>query len=336
MSAPAARVVTFGECLLRLSPPRYERFFDSPHFSACFGGCEANVAVGLSHLGIPSSYVTVLPRTAIGEAALAALRAEGVATDAVVQAGERMGIYFIELGRDARATRVVYDRAHSAFARVAAASFQWPAILAGATWFHGSGITPPLGTGPAAALVAALAAARTARIPASIDLNFRAALWTDRDPRPFITPLVRDIELLIGNATAVRTMLGVDTSDDTTATPDGAHALARTIAAQFGARRVALTRREMLSENEHRWSASLYDAQAQSFVRSRVHHVHVVDRVGGGDSFAAALVASILREYPAQRAIEFAVAASAHTLTVPGDFNRVTTADVERLLAQWS
>jgi 2-dehydro-3-deoxygluconokinase len=264
-----------------------------------------------------------------------ALRTEGVGTDAIVQAGERLGIYFIELGRDARATRVVYDRAHSAFANLTATSFQWPAILAGAAWFHGSGITPALGAGPADALAAAFAVARAAKIPVSIDLNYRAALWTDRDPRRFITPLVRDTDLLIGNATAVRTMLGVGTNDDATATPDGARALARTIATQFGARRVALTRREVLSENEHRWSASLYDAQPQTFVQSRTHHVHVVDRVGGGDSLAAALIASILREYPAQHAIEFAAMASAHKLTVPGDFGRVTTLDVERVLAQW-
>src|SRR5204862_3706743 len=125
--------------------------------------------------------------------------------------------YFIELGRDARATRVVYDRAHSAFASLAATSFQWKAILDGATWFHGSGITPALGAGPADALSAAVEAARAAKVPVSIDLNFRPALWTDRDPRPFITPLVRDIDLLIGNATAVRSMLGIDAGDDATA-----------------------------------------------------------------------------------------------------------------------
>jgi 2-dehydro-3-deoxygluconokinase len=336
MTAPATRVVTFGECLLRLSPPPYERFLESPQFGVFFGGCEANVAVGLAHLGIPASYVSVLPQSAIGDAALAALRAEGVETGSIVQAGDRLGIYFIELGRDARASRVVYDRARSAFAHLAGTSFQWPAILNGAAWFHGSGITPALGAGPSTALGAAVAAARAAHIRVSIDLNYRPALWTARDPRPFIRPLVHDIELLIGNTTAVRAMLGIAASDDTTATPDGARALAGTMAAQFGARRVALTRRELLSENAHRWSASLYDAQTQSFVHSRTHSVRVVDRVGGGDSFAAALIASILRGYPAQRAVEFAVAASAHKLSVPGDFNRVTTDEVDKMLAQWT
>jgi 2-dehydro-3-deoxygluconokinase len=337
MNAPnTQRVVTFGELLLRLSPPRYEQFFETPQLAACFGGCEANVAVGLCHLGLASEYVTVLPKGAIGDAALDALRTEGVGTGAVQRGGERLGIYYIELGTGQRATRVVYDRAHSAFSNVAAHAFHWTDILAGASWFHGSGITPALGDGPAGALASAIAAAHAAGVPVSMDLNYRPALWKDRDPRPVIEPLLRGTQLIIGNAPAVRAMLGGNVRDDTTATTEGARTLAHDLATRFGAKRVALTRRVLLSESEHTWSASLYDAASRTFAQSRTHHVQVVDRVGGGDSFAAALIASLLRAESIEHAVEFAVVASAHKLTIPGDFNRISTAEVERMLVQWS
>jgi 2-dehydro-3-deoxygluconokinase len=323
------RVVTFGEMLLRLSPPRYERFLESPAFSANFGGCEANVAVGLAYLGVNASYATVLPDSPVGDAALAALRVDGVDTTAVLRAAGRLGIYFVELGVAERATRVAYDRAHSAFANAQANTFDWADILRGAVWFHSSGITAAVGDNPAAALARAVASARTMNVPVSIDLNYRPALWTDRNPTPVIAPLVRDVDLLIGNARAVREMLGVDASDDSTASPDGALALARHVAETFGVHRVALTRRVMPTEAEHRWSVSLYDARTKTFAQSRVHHIQVVDRVGGGDSFAAALIASILREQPLDHAVEFAAVAGALKLAVPGDFNRATTQQIE-------
>jgi 2-dehydro-3-deoxygluconokinase len=169
----------------------------------------------------------------------------------------------------------------------------------------------------------------------SIDLNYRPALWENRVPKPIVEPIARGVDLLIGNARAVREMLRVDAPDDMTATAEGTLALARQLATTLGARRVALTRRELVSETRHRWSASLYDASGDTFAQSRTHDVHVVDRVGGGDSFAAALIAALLRERPPAESVEFAAAAGALKLSVPGDFGRMTTEDVERAVREW-
>jgi len=321
----APRVVTFGELMLRLSPPGHERLLQSPELRASFGGCEANVAVGLAHLGVRADYVSRLPDNPIGTAALDALKAEGVGTERMVrgEGDERIGIYFVEPGADIQASRVVYDRAHSAFAHIRASMVDWNRVLEGATWFHGSGITPALGEGPHAMLVAAIATARARRAGVSLDLNYRPALWQNRDPRPIIEPLVRETQLLIGNRDAVRAMLGVEADDA---------ALAPRLADRFGCRRVALTRREVLSATEHRWSAALYDAETGRVSSSRHHDVRVLDRVGGGDSFAAGLIAALLAERPPAEAVEFAAAAGALKLTIPGDWNRVTREEIEQLM----
>lgn len=326
------KVVTFGELLLRLSPPGEERLFASSELVTFFGGAEANVAVALRHLGVPCDYVTRVPDNPIGAAGIAALQREGVGTDWIARGGDRLGIYYVEPGADLRTMRVVYDRAGSSFARIEPRSIDWPRVLAGATWLHASGITPALGERPAAALAAAIVCAHDRGTPVSFDLNYREALWRDRDPRPFIEPLVTRADLLIGNPTALRAMLGVDADDGSLATPERARDLAQRLARRTGARRVALTRREILGPREHGWSAVLYDADERSFAQSRRHHVHVVDRVGGGDSFAAALIAKLLSGDTLAEALEFAVTASALKLTVPGDFSRVSVAQVEELL----
>ena len=325
MSAGSPHAVTFGELMLRLSPPGHERLFQSPQLRTGFGGCEANVAVGLAHLGVRADYVTRLPDNAIGRAALHALQAEGVGTAwiALGAGSERMGIYFVEPGADIRASRVVYDRAGSAFAAVAPGTVNWPTALQGAAWFHGSGITPALGDGPRAALAAALAAARAAGVRVSLDLNFRPALWQGRDPRGVIEPLVQGADLLIGNRDAVRVMLGVEAPDDS---------LAPHLAERYGCRHVALTRREVLSASEHGWSAALYDASSGGAWQSRRYQVHVVDRVGGGDSFAAALIAALAADRDPADAVQFAAAAGALKLTIPGDWNRATPDEIEQLV----
>ena len=326
------RAVTFGELLLRLGPPGEERLFESNDLVTCFGGAEANVAVALSHLGVSCDYVTRLPDNPIGEAGIAALAREGVGTKWIARGGERLGIYFVEPGADLRAMRVVYDRAGSAFARIDPRAVDWPRVLTGADWFHSSGITPALGDGPAATLAGAIACARAQGTPVSFDLNYREALWRERDPRPLVEPLVRQAQLLIGNAAALRAMLAVDADDGTLATRDRARELAERLAGRFGVERVALTRREILGPRQHGWSAVLYDAKTRSFAQSRRHCVEVVDRVGGGDSFAAALIARLLGGDPPADALEFAVAASALKLTVPGDFSRATVREVEAVL----
>ena len=323
MSGP--RAVTFGELMLRLSPPGPERLFQSPELRTGFGGCEANVAVGLAHLGVRAEYVTRLPDNAIGHAALHALQAEGVGTGSVALGGasERMGIYFVEPGADIRASRVVYDRAGSAFAAITPQTVDWAKAVRGAAWFHGSGITPALGEGPRASLTAAITAARAGGVRISLDLNYRPALWQGREPRAVIEPLVKGTDLLIGNRDAVRIMLGIEAPDDS---------LVQRLAERYGCRYVALTRREVLSASEHGWSATLYDASSGGVWPSRRYQVRVVDRVGGGDSFAAGLIAALAAERDPADAVQFAAAAGALKLTIPGDWNRATPQEIEQLV----
>ena len=207
------RVVCFGELMLRLSPPGDERFFQTPSLRTWFGGSEANVAVGLAHLGTPAAYVTRLPTNAIGDAALAVLRAEGLDTSHILRGGPRMGIYYVESGADLRPMRVVYDRAGSSFSQLDAGELDWCAVLRGADWLHLSGITPALGEGPARAAIAAARGARQEGVSVSLDLNYRPALWAGRDPRPFVEPLAAASDLLVGNPGAFAAMLGVETPD---------------------------------------------------------------------------------------------------------------------------
>jgi len=326
------RAVTFGELLLRLSPPGEERLFESSDLVTCFGGAEANVAVALSHFGVPCDYVTRVPDNAIGDAGVAALEREGVGTQWIVRGGERLGIYFVEPGADLRTMRVVYDRTGSALARIEPRSLDWPRVLAGADWFHASGITPALGDGPAAALASAIACARAQGIPVSFDLNYREALWRDRHPQPIVEPLARQATVLIANPTAVRVMLGIDADDSSLAGPVSARELAKRLADRCGVAQVALTRREILGPRRHGWSAVLYDTETGTLAQSRRHCVDVVDRVGGGDSFAAGLIARLVAGDAPAEALEFAVAASALKLTVPGDFSRASVREVQELL----
>lgn len=327
-----ARVVTFGEMLLRLSPPGQDRLFQKSTLHTGFGGAEANVAVALRHLGLDASYVTRLPANLIGDAALAALRAEGVETDAILRGPERMGIYFVEPGRDLSTMRVVYDRSGSAFSRITASASDWPALLSGAAWFHGTGITAALGPGPIESLAAALAAAQSMAIPASLDLNFRPALWEGRDPRPLVQPLLERLDVLIANVPALSAMSAVPATDADLETPESAIALCRRLVDRYACRRVALTRRRIEGPRRHRWSASLYEADSGVLSQSRTWTVTVIDRVGGGDAFAAALIAALLRAAPSAEAVEFAVAAGALKLRAPGDFHRATVSQIETVI----
>ena len=321
----APRVVTFGEMLLRLSPPGEERLFESPELQTFFGGAEANVAVALSHLGLQVDYVTRLPDGPLGDAPLDALRREGVGTAWIVRGGNRLGLYFVEPGADLRTMRVVYDRAGSAFAQIDPGDIDWTRILTSARWFHSTGITLALGDRAAAALTRAITCARAAHVPVSLDLNYREALWHGRDPRGLVEPLARQAEVLIGNRDAVRAMLGVEANGD---------ALGPILAERYGCRLVAITQRDLLGAREQAWSATLYDGSTRAVGRSKRHVVEVVDRVGGGDSFAAGLIAALLRGQPPTAALEFAVAAGALKLAVPGDFGRATPEEVERLVRQ--
>lgn len=329
-----SRVVAFGEVMLRLSPPGDERFFQSPVLRTYFGGSEANVAVGVAHLGGESEYVTRVPAGAIGDGALQAIRGAGVRTDRVLRGGARLGVYYVERGAALRPMRVVYDRAGSAFATLDPAELAWDALLDGASWLHLSGITPALGAGPRQGALDAAAAARRAGVQVSIDLNYRPALWQGRDPRPVLRELVTGADLVVGNPGAVEAMLGIAVDGNGDAGSSHTARMRETagrVREALGTTRVALTHRVVRSASAHGWSATLLDA-AGGFHESRRYDGHVVDRVGGGDSFVAALLHALIRGRSDPAALEFATAASALKLTVPGDVNRVTEHEVDHLL----
>jgi 2-dehydro-3-deoxygluconokinase len=330
-----AKVVTFGEIMLRLSPPGYERFFQSPVLSATFGGGEANVAVSLAHFGLESWYVSRLPGHAIGEAAVKALRAEGVRTDFIVRGGERVGVYFAESGASQRASTVIYDRAHSAISELAPDAVRWQEVFAGAAWFHVTGITPALGERAAACTGEAVSAAKRAGAKVSVDLNYRRKLWSERQAQEVMRPLMRDVDVVIANEEDIQAVLGLQVpgTDVTTGQldPAGYREVAERVSREFGPAMVAVTLRESYSASDNGWSAVLWDATAGSFHHSQRYDVHVVDRIGGGDSFAAGLIYGLVTGRPPDAALRFAVAASALKQTIPGDFNRVSVDEVDRL-----
>lgn len=331
------RVVTFGELMLRLSPPGFERLFQSPVLGATFGGGEANVAASLAQFGVDSRYITCLPKHAIGEAAVRALRAEGIRTDFIVRRGDRVGIYFAETGASQRASTVVYDRAGSAISEMPADAVAWDEAMHGAGWFHVTGITPALGERAAAATRAGVAAARRAGARVSIDLNYRKKLWSEAQAQAIMRPMVKDADVVIGNEEDLQSVLGVTVhgADVTSGALDRsayADAAAR-VAREFGPSLVAVTLRESLSASENGWSAILWDQPHATVHESQRYVVRLVDRIGGGDSFAAGLIYALLSGRAPDAAVRFAVAASALKQTIPGDFNRVTVAEVDALAA---
>ena len=327
--------VCFGEIMLRLSPPGFERLFQSPALQATFGGGEANVAVSLAHFGFDSHFVTRLPANPAGDAALRALRAEGVRTDHVVRGGSRLGIYFAETGASQRPSAVVYDRAGSAASELVPGVVPWPDVLEGADWFHCTGITPALGPGVAEATCEALRAARHAGARVSLDLNFRRKLWTPQEAQRVMRPLVALADVVIANEEDLQSSLGIEVphADVTSGSldPAGYRSAAEQVAREFGVRQVAVTLRESLSASDNAWSAVLFDGAAGAFHVSRRYDVRLVDRIGGGDSFAAGLVFGLATGRDPAGALGFAVAASALKQTIPGDFNRVSVDEVERL-----
>lgn len=335
MPTKPARVVSFGEIMLRLSPPGFERLFQSPVLSATFGGGEANVAVSLAQFGLESHYVTRLPANPIGEAALRALRAEGVRTEHVARGGSRVGIYYAESGASQRASTVVYDRAHSAISEIPEEAVAWDVVMTGAAWFHVSGITPALGERAAAATKAAVTAARRAGARVSVDLNFRKKLWTEAQAQAVMRPLMGDVDLVIANEEDLQAVLGVHVAGadviggalDVNAYRDAAASVTKTL----GPALVAITLRESLSASDNGWSAVLWDGASQALHQSQRYNVRLVDRIGGGDSFAAGLIYALVTGRPHPDALRFAVAASALKQTIPGDFNRVSVAEVDAL-----
>lgn len=329
------KIVTFGEIMLRLSPPGYERLLQSPVLQATFGGGEANVAVSLAQFGLESWYVTRVPVHGVGEAVIRALRAEGVRTEAILRGGDRLGVYFTEMGASQRASTVIYDRARSAISELPPGQIDWPRIFAGASWFHVTGITPALGEHAAANTRDAIAAARAAGLRISVDLNFRRKLWTESQAQTVMRPLVQGIDLLIANEEDLQASLGVRVAGTNVTGGEldleSYREAAQVVAGERSVRMVAITLRESRSASNNGWSAVIWDQTFRVFHRSQRFDVHLVDRIGGGDSFAAGLIFGLVTDRSTEAALRFAVAASTLKQTIPGDFNRVSVAEVDRL-----
>lgn len=330
------KIVTFGEIMLRLSPPGLERLLQSPTLSATFGGAEANVAVSLAHWGCESVYVTRVPANAIGDAAVRALRAEGVFTADVLRGGERLGIYFAESGASQRASSIVYDRARSAISDIDPGAIDWMRVMRGATWFHVSGITPALGPKPARCVADALAAAGAAKVTTSLDLNFRRKLWTRGEAQATLRPLLKNVHLVIANEEDLQLALGFDVPGVDVGTGRvnaGAYRDVMQRVCERGPRLVAVTLRESISASDNGWSAILGGQALPEVLESQRYDIRVVDRIGSGDAFAAGLIYATATGWESVKALRFAVAAGALKHTIPGDFNRVTIEEVERLVA---
>ena len=328
-----AKVITFGEIMLRLAPNGYYRFFQNDQLQATFGGGEANVAVSLANFGLESVYVTKLPKHAIGQAAVDSLRYFGVDTSKITRGGERVGIYYLEKGASQRGSVCIYDRANSAIAMAETGDFDWDAIFDGADWFHFTGITPALGANVAALCKEACKAAKAKGVKISCDLNYRGKLWTREQAREIMTDLCRYVDVCISNEEDAKDVFGIEAENTDIyggkLNHEGYKSVAKQLAEKFGFEKVAITLRSSISASDNDWAGMLYDGTDYCFSKS--YHLHIVDRVGGGDSFGAGLIYSLLTGKTSRQAIEFAVAASALKHSIEGDFNRVSVSEVEKL-----
>ena len=328
-----AKIVTFGELMIRLQPFHYERFVQASELAFTFGGGEANVAVSLANFGMDAAFVTKLPAHAIGQAAVNSLRRYGVDTSYITRGGERVGIYFNEKGASQRPSVCIYDRAHSAIAEAESADFDWDMIFEGADWFHFTGITPALGANVATICEQACKAAKARGVKISCDLNYRGKLWSREQARETMSELCRYVDVCIANEEDAKDVFGIEAEKtDITAgelNREGYISVAKQLEERFGFEKVAITLRESKSAFDNDWSAMLYDGRKACF--SKKYHLHIVDRIGGGDSFGAGLIYALLQGKGTAEAVEFAVAASALKHAVEGDYNMVSVAEVEKL-----
>lgn len=331
------KIVTFGEIMMRLNPEGYTRFVQAERFEASYAGGEANVAVSLANFGLDAAFVTKLPANPLGEAARNAVRRFGVETKDIVWGGPRLGVYFVEKGASQRASKVVYDRAGSSIALARRGDFDWAKILKGVRWFHFTGITPALGGDLPAICLDALKWCRAHRITVSCDLNYRGKLWTKAEAGACMEKLVPYVDVLIANEADAADVFGIvgKGSDVERGRLDkaGYVSVAEQLIARFGCKKVAITLRTSLSAFDNFWAGMLYDAKAKKAVFSTEYKLHIVDRVGGGDSFGGGLIYALATGRGPQASIDFAVAASALKHSIEHDFNLVSVAEVEALAA---
>lgn len=328
------KFVTFGEIMLRLAPVGYERFVQSKEFGAVYGGGEANVAVSLANYGKDAYFVSKLPKHDIGQSAVNELRKFGVDTRYITRGGDRVGIYFCEKGASQRASKVIYDRAHSSIAEAKSEDFNWKEIFADAEWFHFTGITPALSDNCAAITLEAVKAAKEAGVTVSVDLNFRKKLWTTEKAGRVMGEIVKYCDVVIANEEDAEMVFGIkaDATDITTGhlSDEGYQKVAKELYDRFGLTHVAITLRESYSASDNGWAAMLFDGE--NYYKSKKYDIHIVDRVGGGDSFGGGLIYALTSGMDNQNALEFAVAASCLKHTIEGDFNHATKDEVETLM----
>lgn len=334
-----SKVVTFGEIMLRLATPEHLRFRQARSFNATFGGGEANVAVSLANYGIDVDYVTRLPQNDLGAACAAELRSFGVGTSNIVYGGERLGIYYLETGAVARSSKVVYDRAHSSAATVERGMIDWEQVLAGADWFHWTGITPAISASAAEVCLDACRAANRLGVKVSCDLNYRKNLWKYGKTAAEVMPaLVECCDVILGNEEDAEKVFGIKPEGFDAASTQGEvdAAAFRSVCSQLMARfprakKVVITLRGSINADHNTWGGVLFDGE--TLYRSpRYDITDIVDRVGGGDSFMGGLIYGLLTYEDDQRALNFAAAASALKHTIYGDFNMVSVAEVENLM----
>ena len=328
-----SKVVTFGEVMLRLAPEGYYRFVQADAMGATFGGGEANVAVSLANFGFDAAFVSKLPKHEIGQAAVNSLRRYGVETRHITRGGNRVGIYFLEKGASQRPSKVIYDRAGSSIAEAVSKDFNWDEILNGADWFHFTGITPALGDNMAAVCLEALKSAKAKGVKVSCDLNYRNKLWSKEKAGQVMGELCQYVDVCIANEEDASDVFGIKAqgTDVTTGhvNHEGYKDVAKQLVERFGFEKVAITLRSSISANDNKWAAMLFDGKEYFFSKSYL--MHIVDRVGGGDSFGAGLIYSLLSGYSNQDTIEFAVAASCLKHSVEGDYNQVSVDEVLKL-----
>ena len=329
------RIVTFGEIMMRLNPAGYLRFLHAENFEASYAGGEANVAVSLANFGMNAAFVSKVPTHEIGQCAVNALRHYGVDTENMVRGGARLGLYFVEKGASQRASKVIYDRAGSAIACATKEDFDWDAIFEGADWFHWTGITPALGGQLPEICLEACKAAKAKGVKISCDLNFRKKLWTSAQANEVMSKLMPYVDVCIANEEDAKDVFGIEAENTDINSGKIDHAgyisVAKQLQQRFGCEKVAITLRGSITASDNNWAAMLYDGQQAYF--SPTYTVHIVDRVGGGDSFGAGLIYSLLQSKNPQDAVNFAVAASCLKHTIEHDFNLVSVAEVEALAA---
>ncbi len=318
--------------MMRLATPGFLRFSQTSTLEMTFGGGEANVAVSLVNYGLSADFVTRLPKNDMGQAAINELRGIGVGTGHIVRGGERIGIYFLETGASQRASKVTYDRAHSAISEIKPGEVNWEAAFKGARWFHWTGITPALSDSAAAVVEEACKAAKALGLTISTDLNYRKKLWSKQKAGEVMGKLMQYVDVCIANEEDAESVFGIHGAEVTSGKIEHAQYedVAKQLTERFGFKQVAITLRESYSASHNGWSAMLWTGGKAYY--SRKYDLNVIDRVGGGDSFGGGLIFASLRGDAPQQAIEFAVAASALKHTVPGDYNRVTLDEVEALV----